>query len=116
MTKQATAESSTTAIQKLAEPRADAQRCTADDWSEEVCRQASDLAREERSRPAQAGLFAEFRRKLAMGEALSRAAAKLVEALRFSGRITITFHQGKVTKTVLEELYISGRPVTRAAP
>jgi len=51
-----------------------------------------------------------------MGEALSRAAAKLAEALRFSGRITITFHQGKMTKTVLEELYISGRPATGAAP
>jgi len=59
--------------------------------------------------PARAGLVTEFRRKLACGEALSRALLRLAEALRFSGRITVTFHQGHVTKTVLEEAYLRGR-------
>jgi len=58
------------------------------------------------------GLFAELRRKLACGETLARAVEKLLEALRFSGRITLTFHQGKLTKTVLEESYIRSRPMT----
>jgi hypothetical protein len=55
------------------------------------------------------GLVTEFRRKLACGEALSRALLRLAEALRFSGRITVTFHQGHMTKTVLEEAYWRGR-------
>lgn len=58
---------------------------------------------------APAGLLTEFRRKLACGEALSRALLRLAEALRFSGRITLTFHQGHLTKTVLEEAYLRGR-------
>lgn len=58
------------------------------------------------------GLFAELRRKLACGETLARAVEKLLEALRFSGRITLTFHQGKLTKTVLEESYIRSRTMT----
>jgi hypothetical protein len=53
------------------------------------------------------GIFIEFRRKLASGEAFSRALVKLAEALRFTGRITISFHQGHVTKTVMEESYFS---------
>jgi len=80
-------------------------RLTADDLSEECNRQAAEL----RAAPAETQrLFTEFRRKLATGEAVSRALAKLAEALCFSGRITITFHQGKITKTVLEESYFRG--------
>ena len=80
-------------------------RCSQDDWSEESSRQAAELAAHP---PEPQRIFAEFRRKLATGEALSRAMARLAEALRFSGRITITLHQGKVTKTVLEESYFGG--------
>ena len=85
-----------------------AARCTQDDWAEESSRQAAALAAHP---PEPQHLFAEFRRKLACGEALSRAMARLAEALRFSGRITITFHQGKVTKTLLEESYFGGTNV-----
>jgi hypothetical protein len=53
-------------------------------------------------------MFSEFRRKLASGEGMSRALLRLAEALRFSGRITMTFHQGRLTKTVLEESYFRG--------
>lgn len=56
-----------------------------------------------------AGGFAELRRKLAGGEVLSRVVEKLAQALRFTGRITLTFHQGRLTKTILEESYIRGR-------
>jgi len=85
-------------------------RITADDWAEEANRQAAELT----GAPGHGGsvslpsLFAEFRRKLASGEAVSRALARLAEALRFCGRITITFHQGKITKTVCEESYFGG--------
>lgn len=90
---------------------ADAPRSAADDWTEESSRQAAVLADGEAA-PAEAGIFAEFRRKLAMGEALSRAVAKLAEALRFSGRITVSFHQGRITKTVVEELHIRSTKAT----
>lgn len=81
-------------------------RLTEDDLSEESNRQAAEL----RSAPPETQrIFSEFRRKLATGEAVSRALEKLAEALGFSGRITITFHQGKITKTVLEESYYRGR-------
>lgn len=86
-------------------------RSSADDWTEESNRQAAQLARGDAA-PAEAGLFTEFRRKLAMGEALSRAFARLAAALRFSGRITVSFHQGRVTKTVFEELHISNSKLT----
>ena len=80
-------------------------RSSADDWREEASRQAGALAA---AAPDQR-LFSEFRRKMASGETLSAALQKLAEALRFSGRLTITFHQGKVTKTVMEEAYFRGK-------
>jgi hypothetical protein len=82
-------------------------RSASDDAAEENGRQARALAD---SPPESQRLFAEFRRKLAAGEAVSRALARLAEALRFSGRITVTLHQGKVTKTTVEESYFGGRP------
>jgi hypothetical protein len=85
---------------------ADTLHATADDWREHLQQEASVQA----SQTAAAGIFAEFRRKMACGEVLSRALARLAEALRFTGRITISFHQGRVTKTVLEELYFGGHP------
>ena len=91
---------------ELLGPSGELARSTPDDWTEESSRQARAL-RAAAAEPQR--LFAEFRRKLATGEVVSRAMEKLAEALRFSGRITITFHQGKVTKTVLEESYFRGR-------
>jgi hypothetical protein len=90
-------------------------RSAADEWSEESSRQASSLTGSG-SALAETGIFAEFRRKLAMGEALSRAVAKLAEALRFSGRITVSFHQGRITKTVFEELHIRSTKATGISP
>jgi len=79
---------------------------SAEAWREEASQQTQRLASAPLEGPS---LFAEFRRKLATGELLSRAIEKLAEALRFSGRITVTFHQGKLTKTVLEESYFRGK-------
>lgn len=90
-------------------------RTTADDWTEESNRQAGVLSGGATT-PAESGLYSEFRRKLAMGEALSRAVAKLAEALRFSGRITVSFHQGRMTKTVFEELHIRSSKATGTLP
>jgi hypothetical protein len=87
-------------------PHGEIARSSSDDWGEESGRQARALAS---SSPDPQRLFAEFRRKLAAAEVLSKALAKLAEALRFSGRITITLHQGRVTKTTLEESYFGGR-------
>jgi hypothetical protein len=85
--------------------RGEQPRNSADDWREEASRQARAL----NVAPPEQRLFGEFRRKMATGEALSAALQKLAEAVRFSGRLTITFHQGKVTKTVMEEAYFRGR-------
>jgi len=84
-------------------------RSSADDWTEESSRQTRAL-RTAGADPL--NVFTEFRRKLATGEFVSRAAAKLAEALRFTGRVTLTFHQGRLTKTVLEESYFKGGPMT----
>jgi signal transduction histidine kinase len=83
---------------------------SAQDWSEEAAR-AAQAARAADAEPHR--LFTEFRRKLALGEALARAFEKLLAALRFTGRITFSFHQGKLTKTVLEEAYFRTRPPGR---
>jgi hypothetical protein len=88
-------------------PHGELARSASDDAAEENSRQACALAA---SPPDTQRLFDEFRRKLAAGETISRAVARLAEALRFSGRITITLHQGKVTKTTVEESYFGGRP------
>ena len=81
-------------------------RLTADDWAEESGRQAREL---EHARLESDGVYGEFRRKLARGEVMSASAEKLTAAVRFSGRITLTFHQGKLTKTILEEAHYGGR-------
>ncbi len=59
--------------------------------------------------PPEMRLFSEFRRKLATHEILSKTIEKLAQALRFSGRITLTFHQGRITKTTMKEAYYRGR-------
>ena len=79
---------------------------SSEDWREESSRQAQRLPDAPLQGPS---LFAEFRRKLAGGEMLARSLERLAEALNFSGRITVTFHQGRVTKTVLEESYFRNR-------
>ena len=86
-------------------PAGEMGRVSADDWAEECDRQARQL---QLATVASDGAYGEFRRKLACGEVISRAAEKLAEAVKFSGRITVTFHQGKLTKTVLEESYYEG--------
>jgi len=79
-------------------------RMAEDDLADERLRQAAGLEREMAESGVQQ-LYNEFRRKVACGESVSSAAGKLAAALRFSGRITLTFHQGRITKTVLEESY-----------
>ncbi len=83
-------------------------RTSADEWAEEAMRQSAALAAGDARAAEGQRLFNEFRRKVATGESMSAAAERIAAALRFCGRITITFHQGKVTKTVLEESYFKG--------
>jgi hypothetical protein len=80
-------------------------RDSLDDWMEEADNQARAL----RAAPPSGGPYEQFRAKLAAGEALSRSAEKLAAAVRFTGRVTISFHQGRISKTVLEESYCSNR-------
>ncbi len=72
-----------------------------DDAREEVRRQTQALL----SSPPEFRLFSEFRRKAALFEILNKAFQTLAEALRFSGRLTVCFHQGRITKVSVKEAY-----------
>jgi hypothetical protein len=50
-------------------------------------------------------VFSEFRLKVRMSELLSASVLKLLRAIRFSGRLTIIFQNGKVLKSGYEEGY-----------
>jgi len=75
------------------------------DSSEEVARQVHA----QQQAPVEFRLFSEFRRKAAVFDVLSKAFESLAQALRFSGRITLTFHQGRIIKATLKEAYFRGR-------
>lgn len=49
--------------------------------------------------------FMEFRRKVRAAEVLSAAMARLLQDLRFSGRITVVLQHGRVLKSGYEEAY-----------
>ena len=76
-----------------------------DDRREEVARETHAV----HAAAPEMRIFSEFRRKAATFEILSKAFESLARALNFSGRITITFHQGHITKTSLKEAYYRGR-------
>lgn len=77
-----------------------------DDHREECSRETRALA----AAVPELRIFSEFRRKAALFEVLNRAFQSLAEALRFSGRITVCFHQGKITKVALKEAYYRKAP------
>jgi hypothetical protein len=49
--------------------------------------------------------FAEFRRKVRAAEVLSASMARLLQVLRFSGRVGVIVQNGKVLKSGYEEGY-----------
>jgi hypothetical protein len=49
--------------------------------------------------------FAEFRRKVRAAEVLSAAMARLLQALRFTGRLSVVVQNGEVLKSGYEEGY-----------
>jgi hypothetical protein len=49
--------------------------------------------------------FGEFRRKVRAAEILSGSIERLLQALRFSGRLSVTVQNGKVLKSGYEEGY-----------
>ncbi len=49
--------------------------------------------------------FGEFRRKVRAAEVLSASTERLLQALRFSGRLSVTVQNGKVLKSGYEEGY-----------
>ncbi len=68
-----------------------------------------DVPGEERS-------FLEFRRKVREAELLSAAMERLLLALRFSGRLSIVVHNGRVLKSGYEEGYFTRRKDVRMIP
>lgn len=53
--------------------------------------------------------FLELRRKIKEAEVLNAALAKLAEAVRFSGRISVVLQNGRVLKAGYEEGYFPQR-------
>jgi hypothetical protein len=49
--------------------------------------------------------FGEFRRKVRAAEVLSGSTERLLQALRFSGRLSVTVQNGRVLKSGYEEGY-----------
>jgi hypothetical protein len=49
--------------------------------------------------------FGEFRRKVRSAEVLSAAMARLLESIRFSGRLSVVVQNGQVLKSGYEEGY-----------
>ncbi len=53
--------------------------------------------------------FSEFRRKVREAEVLSSSMARLLQALNFTGRISVIVQNGRVLKSGYEEGYFSRR-------
>ncbi len=54
--------------------------------------------------------FLEFRRKVREAEVLSASMERLLDALRFTGRLSVVVQNGKVLKSGYEEGYFCHRP------
>ncbi len=54
--------------------------------------------------------FLEFRRKVRDSEVLSAAMERLLESLRFTGRLSVIVQNGRVLKSGYEEGYFRHRP------
>lgn len=53
--------------------------------------------------------FAEFRRKVRSAEVLSSSMQRIIEELRFTGRVSIVVQNGRVLKSGYEEGYFTHR-------
>jgi hypothetical protein len=60
-------------------------------------------------------LFLEFRRKVQSAEVLSSSLERLLQGLRFTGRLSVVVQNGRVLKSGYEEGYFRPRE-TRALP
>ena len=58
-------------------------------------------------------LFLEFRRKVRDSEVLSASTERLLLALRFTGRLSVVVHNGRVLKSGYEEGYFSRKKDVR---
>jgi len=54
--------------------------------------------------------FLELRRKVRQSEILSASVERLLQTLRFSGRLNVIVHNGRVLKSGYEEGYFKNRP------
>ena len=60
--------------------------------------------------------FAEFRRKIRQAELLSAAMEKLLQRLKFSGRLCVVVQNGRILKSGYEEGYFTHRLEARMQP
>ena len=61
-------------------------------------------------------IFAEFRRKVRDSELLSASILRLLERLRFSGRLSVVVQNGRVLKSGYEEGYFTRKTDQRLLP
>ena len=60
--------------------------------------------------------FVEFRRKVRSAEMLSSAMERLLQALNFTGRLSVVVQNGRILKSGYEEGYFTRRAEHRKAP
>ena len=60
--------------------------------------------------------FAEFRRKVRESEMLSSSMTRLLQRIRFSGRLSVVVQNGRVLKSGYEEGYFSRKKDQRLVP
>jgi hypothetical protein len=61
-------------------------------------------------------VFSEFRRKVRESELLSSATQRILQNLRFNGRLSVVVQNGRVLKSGYEEGYFSRRRDQRLVP
>ena len=62
------------------------------------------------------GAFAEFRRKVRESEILASSMVRLLQRVRFSGRLSVVVRNGRVLKSGYEEGYFTRKKDQRLVP
>ena len=83
---------------------------------QEVSSQAPIPSSSESSKENDERAFAEFRRKVRESEMLASSMVRLLQRVRFSGRLSVVVQNGRVLKSGYEEGYFTRKKDQRLVP
>ena len=83
---------------------------------QEVSSQAPVPSSSESSKENDERAFAEFRRKVRESEMLASSMVRLLQRVRFSGRLSVVVQNGRVLKSGYEEGYFTRKKDQRLVP